>query len=41
MLFRSNIEISNEFLELPYQEIDEDTYEKYSLENWVLEVLEV
>ena len=38
---RNNIEISNEFLELPYQEIDEDTYEKYSLENWVLEVLEV
>lgn len=37
---RNNIEIREDFLELPYKELDKDIYEKYSLSNWVLEVLE-
>lgn len=37
---RNNIQINDEFLKLPYQELDKKTYEEYSLDSWVLEVLE-
>lgn len=38
---RNNIEINDDFLELPYKELDGEIYEKYSLNSWVQEVLEI
>lgn len=36
---RSAFEIPEGFLDKAYQEIEEDIYNKYSLENWIIEVL--
>lgn len=36
---RSNPVVDLNFLELPYQELDEEIYQKYSIKNWILEVL--
>lgn len=38
---RDNITIPDEFLNIPYQTLDKETYEKYSLDQWVLDVLEI
>lgn len=34
-----NINIDNEFFELPYEEIEKEIYEKYSLKNWIMTLL--
>lgn len=36
---RKNIQISSEFISLKYEKINDNIYEKYSLENWVKEIL--
>ena len=36
---RKNPIIDFDFLMTPYEELDENIYYKYSLENWILEVL--
>ena len=36
---RNSIEIPQEFLEIPFQKIDDKIYMKYSLENWIIDVL--
>lgn len=36
---RKNVEIPTEFLDTPYQSLPPELYEKYSLKNWILEVL--
>lgn len=38
---RNNIVIDNAFLTMPYRTIDENIYEKYSLDRWVLDVLDI
>lgn len=35
----NNIEISKEFIDSPYEELPKDIYEKYSLENWIKQLL--
>ncbi len=36
---RNNVVIDSEFFEIQYEPLDKEIYEKYSLQNWVLEVL--
>ena len=36
---RKNVEISAEFLNAPYEPLSPELYEKYSLKNWIFEVL--
>lgn len=36
---RKNVQIDMNFLKTPYEPLDEDIYEKYSLKNWILDVL--
>ena len=38
---RNNVKIDIDFLKLPYKKIDDKIYEKYSLEQWVLDSLGV
>ncbi len=38
---RNNVTIDLEFLKTPYQELPEDLYKKYSLEQWILDVIEL
>lgn len=38
---REKIKIESDFMTSPYKKIDEELYEKYSLGNWVMEILEV
>lgn len=40
VISRSDFEIDNSFFEQPYIEIDDNIYERYSLESWIVEVLE-
>ena len=36
---KNNIEVPKDFFETPYQEIDSEILEKYSLKNWLKEIL--
>lgn len=36
-----NIDIPKEFIDSPYEELPKEIYEKYSLENWIKQVLEI
>lgn len=36
---KNNVEVPKEFFETPYQEIDTEILEKYSLKNWLKEIL--
>lgn len=37
----NNIEIPKEFIYSPYEDLPKEIYEKYSLENWVKQLLDV
>lgn len=36
---RNNPKLAMDFFERPYEELDEELYKKYSIKNWILEVL--
>ena len=36
-----NIDIPKEFIDSPYEELPKEIYEKYSLENWIKQLLEI
>ncbi len=38
---RKNVKIDKEFLKKPYEELNDSIYKKYSLENWIISVLNV
>lgn len=37
----NNIEVPKKFLDLPYEELPKEIYEKYSLENWIKQLLNI